>query len=263
MRVYVGCSGFYYKDWVGNFYPTSLKREDYLRFYAKHFEVVEVNASFYTFPNRGTVKSMLSRAPNLRFAFKAHRSFTHTRNYTEEGAKKFLQALEPVLAEDRFVALLFQFPESFGYGQEQVEYIKGLSKAFRGLPKVVEVRNKSFKKADFYALVQEMGFSMVNVDAPKGEGFLVGPWVGVGEINYLRLHGRDPQRPYDYLYSLEELRKLKDKLRKLPKRETFVFFNNTLRAQAVLNALQFKLLLGLPAEVPASLEKSLRESEWE
>ncbi len=263
MRVYIGCSGFFYKDWVGGFYPPLLKREDYIRFYSQYFEVVEINSSFYNFPNRGTVKSMLSRTSSLKFAFKAHRAFTHHRSYRQEDVKKFLHAIEPAIEEDRFIALLFQFPESFGYKEENLHYIKRLSEDFKGVPKVIEVRNKSFKKADFYSFLEELDFSLVNSDAPKGSGFLVGPWVGVGVVNYLRLHGRDPEKHYDYLYSLEELKKIKDKVKKLGNRDTYIFFNNTVKAQAVLNALQLKLLFGIRAEVPKSLQSSLREREWE
>lgn len=263
MKVYIGCSGFSYRDWVGRFYPPRLKKEDYIRFYARYFEVVEINSSFYDFPNRGNVKSMLSRSSGLKFAFKANQIFTHQRNYTREDVKKFLYAIEPVFEEERFIALLFQFPESFGYKEENLQYLKKLAEDFRGVQKVLEVRNRSFKKADFYQFVEEIGFSIVNVDAPKGSKFLVGPWVGVGAINYVRLHGKDPERPYDYLYSLDELKKIKEKVRKLGNRDTYVFFNNTVKAQAVLNALQLKMLFGLKAEVPRSLQSSLREREWE
>ena len=263
MRVYVGCSGFFYRDWVGVFYPHILKREDYIRFYSKYFEAVEINASFYAFPNRGNVKSMLSRTSSLRFAFKANRIFTHARSYSQEDVKKFLYSLEPVFNEDRFIALLFQFPESFGYGEDSLEHLKRLAEDFRGIQKVVEVRSKSFKKQDFYQFLEELGFSLVNTDAPKGKGFLVGPWVGIGGINYLRFHGRDEEKLYDYLYSMEELKKLRDKVKKLGNRDTYVFFNNTPRAQAVLNALQFKLLFGIKTEFPQSLQNALKQREWE
>ncbi len=263
MRVYVGCSGFFYRDWVGGFYPPNIKREDFIRFYAQHFEVVEINSSFYNFPSRGTIKSMLSRTSSLKFAFKAHRVFTHFRKYSQEEIKKFLHALEPVFEEDRFIALLFQFPESFGYSEEHLEYLKGLARDFRGYTKVVEVRNRSFKKVDFYTFLEEEGFSLVNTDAPKGGRFLVGPWVGVGAINYVRLHGRNAERLYDYLYSLEELKKIRDRIKRLGNRDTYIFFNNTVKAQAVLNALQLKLLFGIRVDIPQSLERSLKEREWE
>lgn len=263
MRVYVGCSGFYYKDWVGVFYPPSIKREDFIKYYAQFFEVLEINSSFYHFPDRSNIKRFLEKTKTLRFAFKAHRIFTHTRSYTKEDVKKFLYSIEPVVKEERFIALLFQFPASFGYSVENLEYIKRLSEDFSGYDRVIEVRNKSFRKKDFFSFLEGVGFSVVNADAPKGDEFLSGPWVAVGSINYIRLHGKDPQKPYDYLYSLEELKNLKRKILKLGDRDTYVFFNNTVGAKAVLNALQLKLLFGIKAEVPKSLQKAFREREWE
>lgn len=248
---------------MGPFYPPNLRREDFIRFYSKFFEVVEINSSFYSFPNRGNIKSMLQRSGTLKFSFKAHRVFTHQRTYTQDDVKKFLYSIEPVLQEERFIALLFQFPKSFGYGEDSLNHIRRLSEDFAGYEKVIEVRNRSFKKGDFYSMLEELGFSLVNVDAPKGGKFLVGPWVGAGSIAYVRLHGRDPERLYDYLYSLEELKKLRDRIKKIMKGYTYIFFNNTVKAQAILNALQMKLLFGIKTEIPTSLESTFKESVWE
>ncbi|MEZ0360722.1 MAG: DUF72 domain-containing protein [Hydrogenobacter sp.] len=263
MKVYVGCSGFSYEEWRGVFYPHDLRREEFIIYYSRFFNVLELNFSFYSFPSKGTVKSFLSRSKYLRFSLKAHRIFTHIRHYKSEDVKKILFSIEPVLEEDRFIAMLFQFPESFHRTQENLEYIRKLSEDFRDIEKVVEVRSKSFKSADFYRFLEENGFSLVNSDAPKESKFLVGPWVSIGNINYVRLHGRDPQKPYDYLYSLEELKKLKDRIRKLGYKDTYIFFNNTAKAQAVYNALQMKMLFGIKVEIPKSLQGSLRDKEWE
>jgi len=248
---------------VGLFYPPRLKKEEFIVYYARFFNIVELNFSFYSFPSRGNVKSFLSRTKELKFSVKAHRIFTHKREYQKEEVSKFLYSIEPLLEEDRFIALLFQFPESFHYSQESLEYIKRLGQDFRDIEKVIEVRSKSFKRSDFYQFVEEAGFSLVSCDAPKGSKFLVGPWVSAGSINYIRLHGRDPQNPYHYLYSLEELKKLKLKIKKLGDKITYVFFNNTPRAYAVLNALQFKNLLGIEVSIPKQLQSLQIEREWE
>ncbi|SHK40795.1 DUF72 domain-containing protein [Thermocrinis minervae] len=263
MRVYIGCSGFYYPEWIGLFYPPHIKRDELLRYYEKYFVVVELNFSFYRFPDRGTLKSMLSRTRELKFSLKANRLFTHVRSYTQKDVDSFLYQIEPLLKEEeRFIALLFQFPESFHYSEESLAYIEKLAKDFSGVQKVIEVRSKSFKRADFYSFLEGIGFSLVNVDAPK-KGFLVGPWVSVGSINYVRIHGRNEENPYDYLYSLEELKKLRDKIKKLGDKDTYVFFNNTPKAKAVYNALELKNLMGYPADIPKSLERSFLEREWE
>ncbi len=263
MKVYVGCSGFSYEEWRGVFYPPNIEKEEFIVYYSKFFHVVELNFSFYSFPSRGTIKSFLSRTKDLNFSVKAHRTFTHTRNYTSQDVKKFLYSIEPLLEEDRFIAILFQFPESFHRSEESLEYLIKLSKDFRGIQKVVEVRSKSFRSADFYSFLEEQGFSLVNTDAPKGSKFLIGPWVSAGDINYVRLHGRDPLKPYDYLYSLEELKKLKTKIKKLGDKLTYIFFNNTVRGQAVYNALQMKMLFGLQVSIPKKMEDFYREREWE
>jgi len=248
---------------VGTFYPSRLKREEWLSYYGKFFNVLELNAPFYRFPDRATVKSLLERTSKLRFALKAHRVFTHKRNYSQEDVRRFLYSIEPIANEERLIAILFQFPNNFGYSVEALSYIEKLSKDFRGFDHALEVRNKSFRRADFYQFLEDVGFSIVNCDAPKGDKFLVGPWVGVGSINYVRLHGRDPENLYNYLYSLEELKKLKEKIQALGDRETYIFFNNTAKAKAVLNALQMKLLFGIEVEIPQSLQKAYAEREWE
>ena len=263
MRFYIGCSGFYYRDWVGVFYPHNIKRQEWIRYYERYFNILELNSSFYRFPDRNTIKGLLQRTSRLKFSIKAHQIFTHRRNFSSEDAKKFIYSIEPIIEEDRFIALLFQFPHSFGYSLENLEHLERISKEFRGLEKVVEVRNKSFRRADFYRFLEENGFSIANTDAPKGNKFLVGPWVGVGSINYVRLHGRDPNLLYDYLYSLDELRKLRDKIKQLGDRDTYIFFNNTAKAKAVLNALQTKVLFGVDAEIPESLRLAFEEREWE
>ncbi len=262
-RVYIGCSGFYYRDWLGSFYPPHISREDMLRYYEKFFTVLELNFSFYHFPKAENIKNLLKRSKELKFSVKANRVFTHIRSYTREDVEGFMKALEPMMEQERFVAILFQFPESFHYSESSLDYIERLSRDFADVEKVIEVRSKSFKKADFYRFLLEMGFSLVNTDAPKEGKFLVGPWVSYGSINYVRIHGRGEENPYDYLYSLEELKKLKAKIKSLGDKDTYIFFNNTPNAKAVYNALQMKLLFGLPSHIPPSLEGALRESQWE
>ncbi len=262
MSVYIGCSGFFYRDWLGSFYPSNIRREDMLRYYEKFFAVLELNAPFYNFPRREAIKNILKRSKDLRFSIKANRVFTHLRNYTYQDVKNFIHAIMPMVEQERFIAILFQFPDTFHYSEQSLEYLAKLSKHFEDITKVIEVRSKSFRKSEFYDYVFSLGFSLVNVDANKGGKFLVGPWKSVGSINYVRIHGRNEENTYDYLYSLEELRKLKVKIKSLQEKETYVFFNNTPRAKAAYNALQMKMIFGFPTDIPKSLDNALKESEW-
>ncbi len=274
-KIFVGCSGFSYRDWKGTFYPSHIPEGEMIVYYEKFFEVVEINYTYYSMPHPYTFKSFLEKTKRLRFSVKVNRVFTHDRNYTKEDLKKFIEGIEPVLEEEkRFIAVLFQFPESFRYGEESLDYLRKLSSDFRGIDRVLEVRHRSFACREFYEFVEEVGFSaLVNIDAPKVKGLLVGPWVSVGTINYFRFHGRNKEKwhnheeayeRYDYLYSPEELEKLKEKvLRLYGGKETYVFFNNHYRGKGALNALQFKELLGEEVKIPKGLLSTFAPKLWE
>ena len=274
-NVYIGCSGFSYKDWKGTFYPSHIPEGEMIRYYEQYFEVVEINYTYYSMPHPYTFQSFLEKTKKLKFSVKANQVFTHDRNYTKEDVKKFLEGIKPLLDEEkRFIAILFQFPESFRYTPENLEYIKKLSYDFAGIDRVIEVRHRSFANHEFYEFVEEVGFSaLVNIDAPKVKGLLIGPWESVGVINYVRLHGRNKEKwhnhkeayeRYDYLYSIEELEKIKEKILKIYEgKDTYVFFNNHYRGKGALNALQLKELFGEEVKIPKGLLSTFAPKLWE
>ena len=80
MKIYIGTSGWQYYHWYNKFYPEDLKSKDFLSFYAKHFNTVEVNTSFYHFTKEATFKNWLNQVPkDFLFSIKLHRLFTHFR----------------------------------------------------------------------------------------------------------------------------------------------------------------------------------------
>ena len=59
----VGCSGWEYKHWRGDFYPPTLPQARWLEYYAQRFDTVEINNSFYRLPESATFLSWRERAP--------------------------------------------------------------------------------------------------------------------------------------------------------------------------------------------------------
>jgi uncharacterized protein YecE (DUF72 family) len=244
--VHVGCSGFSYLEWRGVFYPQRLPKEEWLEYYKRFFSVVELNFTFYRFPSQNVIGSMVLRAPKLKFSLKAHRKFTHERNYTTADVDHFLKGITPLVERGNLIAVLFQFPESFGMTDQHWDYLERLHTDFAEVPQAFELRNKSWINREFLRWMEERNIILVNIDAPKELGWPIGPWVSVGEFNYVRLHGRNPKKLYDYFYSEEELEELVKKLKKIHQgKYTYVFFNNTVRAQCVANAIKLKMLLGV------------------
>ena len=114
MKIYVGTSGFAYKEWKGTFYPEKVPPKEMLRFYAERLRTVEINNTFYHMPNANVLASWADQVPqDFLFALKAPRMITHFKqlhNVSEE--TRYLFGTVPVLGR-RLGPVLFQFPASF------------------------------------------------------------------------------------------------------------------------------------------------------
>lgn len=261
-NIHIGISGYYYKDAIGRFYPNGIKPAEFILYYQKFFDSVELNFTFYRYPNKNHLKSILKKAPNLRYALKLHRSFTHFKDYQKESLLRFIDSIEPILLSETFIALLLQFPPSMQYKEENLNHVERLLEDLKDIKKAVEFRHKSFNKKDTFELLERKNTTIVNIDAPKTQDAFIGPWIGVGEFNYIRLHGKDEEK-YKYLYTIEELKKLKNKIRKIERQKpTYIFFNNTYDARAFLNALEFKKLYGFEVNIKERLESIRHENIW-
>jgi len=96
-NIYVGCSGWYYDDWVDRFYPGDIKKQEWLTFYAKHFNTVEVNNTYYHYPNTKMLKGWYDRTPDdFKFTLKANRLITHRKKFedTQDQVDRFYELAE-------------------------------------------------------------------------------------------------------------------------------------------------------------------------
>src|SRR5918998_3986525 len=76
--VRVGCSGWQYKHWRGDFYPAELSTTRWFAEYARVFDTVEINNSFYRWPAAETFDKWREQAPaTFVYAVKASRFLTH------------------------------------------------------------------------------------------------------------------------------------------------------------------------------------------
>ncbi len=77
-EIRIGTSGYDYPEWKASFYPQDLARKDFLSFYSKQFDTVELNFSYYGMPKAGQLARLLENSgPQCLFSIKAHRSLTH------------------------------------------------------------------------------------------------------------------------------------------------------------------------------------------
>jgi uncharacterized protein YecE (DUF72 family) len=135
-NLYVGTSGYSYKEWKGSFYPEKLPAKDMLPYYSERLKAVELNNTFYRLPKREMVESWKSQVPdNFRFSVKASQRITHFKRLKDaEDATKYM--LDTVQAlDDRLGVVLFQLPPNMKKDVDRLESFlkilpKDLSAAF-------------------------------------------------------------------------------------------------------------------------------------
>ncbi len=251
MSLRVGTSGWSYPGgrgtWNGVFYPAKEARPrgfDELEFYARWFDVVEVNSTFYGQPRAAVTAKWADRTPaGFEFAVKLFQKFTHPAMFLEALATsapgadaaavagagvvrqadvdEFRAGVEPLASAGKLGALLVQFPPSFTATPEGVDYLGWLLRTFAAYGPAVELRHKSWSDQgrDTAALLDAYGAAWVLIDEPKFRFSIRQHWDAPGEpagtpLAYLRFHGRNAaewwrhaaaEDRYNYLYSPQEL----------------------------------------------------------
>jgi uncharacterized protein YecE (DUF72 family) len=295
MSLHIGTSGWNYPSgsgkWSGVFYPSSRSRKkgtdafDELRFYAEHFDTVEVNSSFYGQLRQEVTRGWAERTPNgFEFSVKLYQKFTHPRMFREAALKSapgtegtlldalsqvtqsdiddFRAGIDPLITAGKLGALLAQFPPSFKDSSASRDYLARLLRAFRDYPVAVELRHRTWSDAvaDTLAMLNGFGAAWVQIDEPKFRFSIRQNYLpNVRTFYYMRLHGRNfaqwwrhdkSEDRYNYLYSAQELQEFADiagAAKELVKK-SYLYMNNHFAAKSVVNAVMLKAQLGQPIE---------------
>ncbi len=110
----IGTSGYSFADWVGTVYPPGTRPGGFLPFYAKLFDAVEINATYYRTPSPQTFARMVEKTPEgFTFVVKVPRAMTHELASFDRELEPFQRAIEPLAAAGRLGGLLAQFPYAF------------------------------------------------------------------------------------------------------------------------------------------------------
>jgi uncharacterized protein YecE (DUF72 family) len=214
MKIYVGTSGYAYKEWKGRFYPEKISPKEMLRFYSGRLNTVEINNTFYRMPKESVLMSWAEQVlGDFVFTLKAPQVITHLkrlRNVSEETQYLFrtLSALDR-----RLGPVLFQFPKSFRADRSVFEEFLGL------IPGdwvcAFEFRSPSWLEDEILDLLREKGSSLCIADTdenPANEIISTAPW------GYLRLRRSD--------YTEGDLSKWLERILSQKWEKAFVFFKH-------------------------------------
>lgn len=238
LKYFLGCSGWYYKDWAGRFYPEDLAKKKWLQFYSTHFNTVEINNTFYRFPTEKQLENWFNRTPSdFVFTLKANRLITHRKKFqgTKDLVDRFYR-LTDVLKE-KLGCILFQLPPMLHKDLELLNRIIEQLDLRRN--NVLEFRHESWFDEEVYMVLRKNSVGFCSVSAPN----LPQDLVATSRNAYVRFHGTN-ESMYTHLYSQVELEDWGRRIRKLAADKVFCYFNNDYQANAVTNCLQLKEILG-------------------
>ncbi len=251
----IGTAGWSYPDWEGVVYPEGSGRSfDRLSYLAGFFETVEINNTFYRFPEARISQSWVDRIaghPDFRFTVKLHRNFTHDwASASPDDPRRWKEGIAPLWETQRLGAVLIQFPYSFHYTPNHQRYLSLLADRFPDYPLVIEFRHRSWDRTETFQFLKDYGLGYCVIDQPRVSFSILPLNSATSPVGYIRLHGRNVRdwfRPgagrdarYNYLYSPAELAEWRARIDKISRQagELYVIANNHFRGQAACNALQ-------------------------
>ena len=197
-----------------------------LGWYADHFEMVEVNSTFYSVPDLRTVERWCAATPNdFVFDVKLHQLFSFhstkvkllppelqrlvhadpkgkvkaTRSLQDAMLKLFLRPISILQSAGKLGALLLQLSPAFSPRKHELEELEPLIETLANYRLAIELRNRNWVVNDQLGatvkFLRKHRVAFVNVDAPAVDHFSIVPpdlnEITNPEFSYLRLHGRD------------------------------------------------------------------------
>ena len=227
MNLFVGASGYSYKEWKGTFYPVDMSAKGMLHYYGELFRTVEINNTFYRMPKTSVLEAWSGEVPaDFKFALKAPRQITHIHRL-KDAANSVSYLLEVAGAlKERLGPLLFQLPPNLKKDVPRLrEFLALLPLQHRA---AFEFRHQSWFDEEVFGLLRDHRAALCIADA---ENDLEVPFVSTGDWGYLRLSRPD--------YGDAELSKWLKLVQEQNWREVFVFFKHEDKGKAPQMAKRF------------------------
>ena len=225
-KILVGTASWSDPGFVQRWYPKKLPAGERLEWYAQHFEMVEVNSTFYSVPEPRMVERWCAATPNdFTFDVKLHQLFSfhstpakllppELQRRTEPDARGkvkstpdlqeallqiFLRSMSIVRGAGKLGVFLLQLSPAFSPRKHKLEELDRLIEMLSDYDLAIEFRNRNWAAGDQLEstidFLEKHRAIFVNVDAPVSDHFMVMPSdvdeVTNSKIAYLRLHGRN------------------------------------------------------------------------
>lgn len=238
-QLFIGTSGYNYKEWRGPFYP-DIPQKGWLQYYSQNFSTVEIDATFYrSFPRHIFTKWAGLTPDNFIFSIKGSRYITHRSrlDIDKQSINYFFDGTAGL--GEKFGPALWQFPPLFKNTEENKRRLEHfLHMLPTGSKNAFEFRDESWFADAIYALLNKYNAAFVINDSSK----IPSREIITGDFTYIRFHG--PGTLYASEYTEDQLEKWAKKIKIYQKKyDVFAYFNNDVKAYAPKNAETLKLMI--------------------
>jgi uncharacterized protein YecE (DUF72 family) len=256
----IGCSGWSYKDWAGVFYPKNIQAREYLGFYSRFFDSVEIDSSFYRIPSTFMVEQWKRNTPEgFVFSPKLPKKITHEKKLQDiESNLKYFYGVMSKLGP-KLGPIVAQLPPSIKCDKHRVEMENFLSMMDTKYRHAIEFRHKSWFTPQTYSLLQKHNVSMVW----SLNQYLETPAEVTTDFVYLRMVGERDITEFSGIQKdrTPEMKRWAENLedKRGSYQNAFIFFNNHFAGFGPESVNEFRRLLGMMEidwkHAPEALEK--------
>ncbi len=246
----IGCSGFLYDSWKGNFYPEGLPHKKWLPFYVQKFNAVELNITFYRLLKKETFARWFKETPDdFAFTLKGSRFISHIKKFkdVELPLSSFFNVTTPL--KKKFEVVLWKLPPNLRVNLKSLEDFVEVLKQYP-VRHVFEFRNKSWLTKKVYNILSASNVAVCMADWPEH----IDDLPVTADFVYLRRQGESGS--YATNYTTEQLRKDASRIKEYLKqdKDVYMFFNNDAFGYAPKNAMALRAILD------KTLPKSLKQT---
>lgn len=233
--IHIGTSGWHYEHWQGPFYPEDLKKRDFLDYYIKYFDTVEINNSFYQMPSAKTLKDWKDTVlRNFIFSIKASRYITHMKKLKDsrQPVERFIDAARHL--GEKLGPILFQLPPHWRCNTERLKsFLNSLPTGYRY---TMEFRDETWFNDEVYKLLRDnnVAFCIYHLEGRLSPKEITANFV------YVRLHG--PGGAYEGSYDKKTLTGWAGRLSAWAKKglQAYCYFDNDQAGYAAKDAARLK-----------------------
>ena len=245
-RLRIGCSGWSYKDWLGSFYPRDLAPKEFLRFYSRVFNCVEIDSSFYRIPSPSMVSQWRTNTPaEFLFSPKLPKKITHENKLKNSQATLIYFYSIVSRLKEKLGPIAIQLPPSIKLSTHfeiMKEFVSMLSPEFKH---AIEFRHKSWFTPEVYRLLKKSNISMIwslnqYVETPPEVTADFAYLRMVGDRELTEFKGVQKDRSEDMKRWASVVQETSGKFE-----SGYVFFNNHFAGFSPESSNEFRRLLGL------------------